>query len=71
MESVEVAMSAETIRTLARPIINGIFIGVTASSFFLSWVEVPLAWYVITYVSGLEWVSERAVKRYKELFSGG
>jgi len=63
-------MEASTIRAIVRPIINIVFIGVTASSFFLDWVKVPQPWEIVTYVCALEWVSERALKRFKELFGG-
>lgn len=63
-------MKAEIIRAITRPIINLVFIGVTASSFYLDWVELPTWWIVMTLACGAEWVSERAVKRYKELFGG-
>jgi hypothetical protein len=61
-------MEAATIRAVIRPIINLAFIGVTASSFFLNWVKVPQPWELITYICALEWVSERALKRFRELF---
>jgi len=61
-------MEASTIRAIVRPIINIVFIGVTASSFFLDWMKVPEPWQIITYICALEWVSERALKRFKELF---
>ena len=61
-------MKVAEIREIVRPVINFTFIGVSAASFFLDWVNVPSWWIILTCVSGLEWVSERAVKRYKELF---
>ena len=64
-------MEAATIRAIVRPIINLVFIGVTASSFFLHWVDVPEAWKILTYICGMEWVSERAIKRFKEIFRPG
>ena len=61
-------MEVETIRALVRPIINTIFIGVSASSFYLQNVEIPSWWIILTCASGAEWISERAITRYKELF---
>ena len=62
-------MNIETFRAVVRPIINFIFIGVTASSFYLPEVEVPTVWMIMTLVCGAEWVSERAIMKYKELFN--
>jgi len=61
-------MEAATIRAIIRPIINLVFIGVTASSFFFDWVDIPEAWEIVTYICAMEWVSERAIKRFKEIF---
>ena len=61
-------MEVNTIKALVRPIINTIFIGVSASSFYLPNVEIPSWWIILTCASGTEWISERAITRYKELF---
>jgi len=61
-------MEVNTIRSIVRPIINTIFIGVSASSFYLQNVEIPSWWIILTCASGAEWISERAITRYKELF---
>lgn len=63
-------MEAATIRAITRPVICLIFIGGWTAMIFLD-IEVPFAYQVMACLAGLEWLSERAVKRYKEIFGGG
>ena len=61
-------MEAATIRAITRPVICGILIaGWTAMIF--SHIDVPLAYEVMACLAGLEWISERAIKRFKEIFT--
>ncbi|MBA7561943.1 hypothetical protein ES708_03590 [subsurface metagenome] len=65
-------MEAGTIRALARPIILWTFIGgwtVVVIHNAIVWHEpVPMPYWVMACLGGLEWVSERAIKRFKEIF---
>jgi hypothetical protein len=63
-------MEATTIRAITRPVICFIFIASWTAMIFFK-VDYPNAYWIMACLAGLEWISERAVKRFKEIFGGG
>jgi hypothetical protein len=63
-------MEATTIRAVVRPVICVMVIAGWIGMIF-SHIDVPMAYQTVACLAVLEWVSERAVKRFKEIFGGG
>jgi hypothetical protein len=61
-------MEASTIRAIARPILCAVLIGGWTAMIFCH-IDVPAAYATVACLAGLEWISERAIKRFKEMFS--
>ena len=60
-------MKAETVRIIARPIFCLIFIGTWTISIFIH-LDIPVAYQIMAILCGMEWISERAILRFKEIF---
>jgi hypothetical protein len=58
---------AKTIRTITRPVVCLLFICAWIAMIFLK-VDYPAVFWMMACLSGLEWISERAVKRFREIF---
>ena len=63
-------MEASTIRAITRPIICLIFIGAWTYTEIVG-IEISEIYQAIASIAALEWLSERAIKRFKEIFKGG
>jgi hypothetical protein len=63
-------MNAGAIQAITRPIVLG-GVGGAWTYMIVIGKEVPDIFQMVAVLCILEWVSERAIKRYKEIFKGG